>query len=626
MISYLRIAIIYCRICLFALPANGQTHISGVVNTYTQVTEVLPAKACMRVSSTAGLSVFSWIMIYQSRGADINTANSNAFGAVTAYNEAGKYEINYICHITGDSVFFTHNFVNNYAAGGMVQLVGMPVYDQALVTDTLKAGPYNSSTGTGGIIAIRVEDALTLNAPIYADSSGFRGGAFKLLNGAYTLCAINTYNSYSYNTYTANESAAFKGDGIWVPVSTGYSGGRGAPANGGGGGGDHNNGGGGGGNLGTGGKGGDNTSTTGCRGRVPGIGAYALNSNGGTRLFMGGGGGAGHANGVSQSWGGGNGGGIIYIQANNIIGNNFTISANGASGAPGQGDGAGGGGAGGTIILRSNNYTGAVLVSASGGKGGNADNISSPNRCYGPGGGGSGGVIYFSGTLPAISTQTNGGNNGAAINSIPVTCDGAAGSASGAAGTVITGYTTVNATAPSGYCAAIALPLQIIDFYGERKDNDWLLHFSIGGEREAKNYLLEHSADGVRWQTIYTALPGPGSYTFLHRTNGHEQTHFYRLMVITRGNSRIFSKVLHLQAAAKYSKTKIYPNPAGGQITLSGLSGGMQHIRLFHPDGRLAWQHNLPVSGSSHTIHLPSFHPGIYILQVNGEALRLIIR
>src|SRR4029077_9913752 len=104
--------------------------------------------------------------------------------------------------------------------------------------------------------------------------------------------------------------------------------------------------------------------------------------------------------GFMPSLGGGHGGGIIFIQANDLISNSAIISANGQQGGPALSDGASGGGAGGTIIMNIlNSYSGPLTIQANGGTGGTEDDGGNINRCYGAGGGGSGGAIYFTGSL-----------------------------------------------------------------------------------------------------------------------------------------------------------------------------------------------------------------------------------
>ncbi|MDP4264746.1 MAG: hypothetical protein Q8941_19620, partial [Bacteroidota bacterium] len=380
---------------------SAQTNISGIVNNYYKVIEVIPAKACARVNTTTGLGFNDKAMIIQMKGATINTtATSSSFGDTTSLNNAGNYEIGTICYIRGDSVFFDYFFLNNYTVADKVQLVRIPEYVSATVTDTLRAAPWNNTNGTGGVLAIYVDQDLVLNAPISGDSSGYRGGMFELSNGTCSNIGAPTNYAYPAGTLTP-QNGAYKGEGAADITNVNLTGGRGAPANGGGGGNNHNNGGGGGANLAAGGDGGGNSSSSGCTVATQGKGGKALSSYGGKKIFMGGGGGAGHANnGGANSNGGGHGGGIVFIKANNLAGNGYKISANGQVGGPALSDGASGSGAAGTIIMNINNYVGTTIISANGGQGGTEDDGLNLNHCYGSGGGGGGGAIYFSGAVP----------------------------------------------------------------------------------------------------------------------------------------------------------------------------------------------------------------------------------
>ncbi|MEO8406022.1 MAG: hypothetical protein ABI480_15550, partial [Chitinophagaceae bacterium] len=337
--SLIRAALSWLFVVLFIPSLFSQTtNISGTVNIYQKVVEVIPAKACVRVSSTTGLTPSAKVLLIQMKGATINTANSSAFGDTTALNDAGNYEIGTICTIIGDSVFFVHTLLNTYSpVAGKVQLVQFGEYVNANVTGAITAAPWNNTTGTGGVIALFVEEDLIMNQSISVSGSGFRGGAFVQSN---TTCT-NTMSGYVYNgSSSAPQNGAYKGEGI-ADVTVAQSGGRGAPANGGGGGNNHNNSGGGGANLSRGGLGGGNSSSSGCSAAFKGEGGKAMSSWNGKKIFAGGGGGAGHNNNAVLTLGGANGGGIIFIHADNIIGNGNKIGATGGKGGNAQADGAG---------------------------------------------------------------------------------------------------------------------------------------------------------------------------------------------------------------------------------------------------------------------------------------------
>ena len=214
-----------------------------------------------------------------------------------------------------------------------------------------------------------------------------------------------------------------KGESI-VTISDNIICGKGSPAGGGGGGLGHNSGGGGGSNGSQGGFGGYQLEP--C-GNAPfdnrGIGGHALAYSSATnKIFMGGGGGAGHAdNAGNLPSDGSNGGGIVIIRCNTLRSNSFGIRTNGVDGKactiPASADcheGMGGGGAGGTILFEMNAVSDNLLTEQKGGKGADMiGSISLGNR-IGAGGGGSGGVLFINkSTMPAaINNNSNGGVNG----------------------------------------------------------------------------------------------------------------------------------------------------------------------------------------------------------------------
>ncbi len=387
----------------------GQTAISGVINHYTTVTAIDYCQNSATVSGTANFSPGTTVLLIQMKGATINTSNSAAFGDIADLGDAGRYEKAVIASLAGNTVFFENALLHTYNTGGSVQLVDVPFYENALVTGTLSAAPWNGQTG--GVLALEVSGTLTLQADLDVSGKGFRGGIADITatNNCNWLISINGY-AYGPNDWRG----AAKGEGVAAFVASQETG-RGAQANGGGGGNDHNSGGGGGANINAGGKGGNNDEPSffGCDGFFPGRGGKAISTNS-VRCFFGGGGGAGHENnGVGTD--GGNGGGILLLKSGVIVANGFALRANGQNAESTFGEGAGGGGGGGTILLDVSSANGALLLEARGGNGGNIDNFGL-DRCSGPGGGGSGGRLLYTASVSPVN-NVSGGAAGISSNS-----------------------------------------------------------------------------------------------------------------------------------------------------------------------------------------------------------------
>lgn len=586
--------------------------------------EVIPAKACVRVGNPAGLAQNDRALLIQMKGASINTASSSAFGDTVSMANAGNYELGTICYIRGDSVFFVYMLLNSYTVSGKVQLVRVPEYSSAIVTDTLRASPWNNTTGMGGVVAIYVDNDLTLNAPISADSSGFRGGGYRLSNG--TCNNTPGANGYDYNANSlAPQNGAFKGEGV-ADVATAQSGGRGAPANGGGGGNNHNNGGAGGANLSAGGDGGGNSSSTGCNLAYVGKGGKALSSYGGTKLYLGGGGGAGHVNnGFVVSNGGGHGGGIVFVRANTLIGNSQIISANGQVGGAAASDGASGGGGGGTVVMAVTNYSGGATIAANGGQGGTEDDGLNINKCYGSGGGGSGGVIYFSGATPALTVTTAGGAAGPEINH-DVSCHAAVSSAAGTAGSVVQNYSYFESLVlTSNYCSSL-LPVSLEYFTAQRNQQGVLLSWKTGQADAIESFTVEKMTGNHEW-TALALLPAQVAVDRYQFTDGTLKpgNNLYRLLTVLHSGERSYSAIRSILVASDLQPLMVYPNPATNRLLLTGGTGPAT-MNLFDVSGKLVWKTRLIFSQGRVEISLPAITEGVYMLQVGQAVRRLVIR
>jgi len=314
------------------------SNISGVINDYAAVTAIpCFSGAQLEVSSAAALSAGDKVLIIQMKGATIDETNSASFGTVTDYGSAGLYEINEVASKSGNTISLTNSLENAYDTDGLVQVVRIPEYDQAQVTGTLTAQPWN---GTTGGVLIFFANTVDLSANITTEGQGFRGGQLNSNNNSENL------TDFYYSNTSGNGGE--KGEGIAAYIVNKEAG-KGPLASGGGGGNAHNNGGAGGGNYGAGGLGGV------FEGQVDasrGLGGMALtNPTTDNRIYLGGGSGAGHVNNDAGSPGVA-GGGIIIIKANSISGNGFSINARGTNGIAASGnDGSGGGAAGGTILL-----------------------------------------------------------------------------------------------------------------------------------------------------------------------------------------------------------------------------------------------------------------------------------
>ena len=197
------------------------------------------------------------LMIYQAQGATIDTSNTIGYGAVTALNAAGTYELARVASVSGNTITLACATKQGYSFAGHVQVIRIPQYSTLTVTSPGSvvaidwgnpsfggADPSSNLRRRGGFNSFLANN-LVNNGSISALKAGFRGG---------TRDNVTSGIGGFYTEYvtTSDALSAEKGESIagYRPDYDAIGGryGRGAAANGGGGGNAHNAGGGGGAN------------------------------------------------------------------------------------------------------------------------------------------------------------------------------------------------------------------------------------------------------------------------------------------------------------------------------------------------------------------------------------------
>ena len=385
-------------------PINKPQHEPPIViNAYSAVLSLDICKNEITVADPSFYFAGDTVLLIQMQGAVIDTSNTASFGTILDYRNAGNYEMNYISAIAGNKIIFLNKLTRQYdVPNGIVQLIRVPFI---AVTNYIGQFTCQAWDGiTGGILVLNAKTVNLLD-DIDVSGRGFRSGEPQ---AGTVSCFENGY------VYPASATGAgLKGESIAL-IPQNISKGKGSPAGGGGGGLANNSGGGGGGNGGSGGYGGYQTDSCGSPSfDNRGIGGKSLAySSVANKVFMGGGGGAGHAENISApAFGEGYGGGIVIIIAENFISNSFKIIANGHNARPCNiancNDGMGGGGGGGTVLVYVNQVIDNVSVECDGGRGANVIGSIVPGGRAGPGGGGGGGVFFLNrSSLPGNFSYT----------------------------------------------------------------------------------------------------------------------------------------------------------------------------------------------------------------------------
>lgn len=619
-------------------------NLSGVVNRYYKVLGINAATHVIKVDNASYLASKQRGLLIQMKGADINQTNpasNSSWGNITSINNAGKFELVTVCGLNADSVIFEREIKNTYDVTGYVQLVIFPdLVSSATIIDSVFAAPWDSAAGKGGVVFINVDDTLYLNDDIVASGKGFRGGDYNNYPGTYN-CFLNNFTSYAY-TIGSNvlSTGGKKGEGIAKYVSN-LEYGRARLASGGGGGNNHNTGGAGGGNWGAGGIGGINQRAS-CAGSNPGLGGVSLSSyytGSPLRFFMGGGGGAGHAN-NDLGMPGGHGGGIVFIKCSVVKGNNKSIYANGnrsrritaslPDSTASSSDGAGGGGAGGTVIIYSDEVINDLSIQTKGADGGRSEQGGNL-QCAGPGGGGSGGVVWFSTpTVPGgVSVNTNGGIAGTRYNgNTGGYCDAAtypSGSAAGANGTTLFNFSS-SILDTTLRCYDL-LPASVFTQFKAAVSGEFVkLNWQVSDPLYAASFSIEKSFDARRF-ILADVVTGLDIENYFVNTIWENADCYYRIRASGKNGARQYSKVIKVKGRIGFADVNIFPNPVPDKINtaITIVKAQAAVFSITDMSGRLLYteKRNL-ISGRQTATFDKRLAKGMYQLKIAGETFTIV--
>jgi Secretion system C-terminal sorting domain len=173
-------------------------------------------------------------------------------------------------------------------------------------------------------------------------------------------------------------------------------------------------------------------------------------------------------------------------------------------------------------------------------------------------------------------------------------------------------YSTVDAA-----CVIAALPLRLLDFRAQQKDDGNQLTWTVSEEKVLK-YELEVSADGTDFNVVASVparnLPSRYTYQYIDRQGDFRSNSFYRLKIIHDNQHATYSPVIRVAGSRTSSLTELSPNPVTGFFTVRS-SRKIIMASVYSADGRKKF--SLPLNAQQvFSVDASGLPTGVYILQL----------
>jgi len=175
---------------------------------------------------------------------------------------------------------------------------------------------------------------------------------------------------------------------------------------------------------------------------------------------------------------------------------------------------------------------------------------------------------------------------------------------------------------PNGFIPFHVLPVMLVQFSPELKNNNFQLHWTVVKETGLNNYELEGRRSDQPWTSLQNyMLTGEAGEKI---TNEFKQTlptkgvYDFRLKLINQNGQVSYSKIISVNCNHQESLIKIFPNPANSNLSIKyGMFLGEGQIRLANSYGKIIYQTTI-TPGHSANINVSQYPKGIYTLLLNS--------
>ncbi|HEX7847458.1 MAG TPA: T9SS type A sorting domain-containing protein [Chitinophagaceae bacterium] len=175
---------------------------------------------------------------------------------------------------------------------------------------------------------------------------------------------------------------------------------------------------------------------------------------------------------------------------------------------------------------------------------------------------------------------------------------------------------------------SLLAPLKLISFSGSTAGNKNLLTWETSNEINTLEFEIEHSNNGLVFSKKGTVTAnnrsGSNSYSYAELQD-QPGTHFYRLKMVDQDGKFNYSNILKLSTEPISSLT-VFPNPATGSITLSGLQAtGV--VEIITIQGEVMKRKT--VTAQTQVINIEEYPTGVYIVKYSSAkttSSRMIVK
>ena len=175
--------------------------------------------------------------------------------------------------------------------------------------------------------------------------------------------------------------------------------------------------------------------------------------------------------------------------------------------------------------------------------------------------------------------------------------------------------------------ASNALPLSLLAFSAQQKNNNVALAWQTSNEVNASHFNIQQSTNGNTFNTVGKVnTQGGGNYAYTDDvSNINSSTVFYRLQIVNQDGSFTYSKTVAVLLKTRNSQLTIFPNPVKETlyVQLSSAKDEKLSVQIIDMQGRILQQQEVRVSvgNMSLSFNASKLAKGSYVLLIKSDNL-----
>ena len=172
----------------------------------------------------------------------------------------------------------------------------------------------------------------------------------------------------------------------------------------------------------------------------------------------------------------------------------------------------------------------------------------------------------------------------------------------------------------------VVLPLEWLSFTAQQQTDDVLLKWNTAREENTRDFIIQHSSNAVAWNEIGNILAGSG-----HTINNYNYTHtgpvsginYYRILQRDIDGRSSYSEIRSVRLKLRAHMFSVLNNPVENGVLQVKLAKAAIAC-LYNNDGKLVWQGQM--KAGINTIPVGKYLKGLYLMKVNGETEKIVVK